>query len=254
MPIVVLDPGHGGTDTGAVGNGLEEKNLTLSIALKTAAFLRQVGVDVRLTRSTDVFVSLSQRAAFANSIGADLFVSIHINAGGGSGFESYVYSGGVDSFTVNARNTVHQKVAAYFASFGLPDRGEKSADFAVLRETNMAAMLLENGFIDNPKDAALLKNDSFLNGLALSIATGITTIFNLPAPGTTPSPRQISKYFVDVVQGMEAFAPHIDSLFEKGIMLGDGSGHFLPLDSVNRETLATVVDRAVQYLLAQMGK
>ena len=115
-------------------------------------------------------------------MGADYFLSIHINAGGGTGFESYNYSGSVSSFTVTARNMIHQKVATYFSGFGLRNRGKKRADFAVLRETKMAAALLECGFIDQAKDAALLKSDSFLNGVASNIAAGIAMMLHLPQP------------------------------------------------------------------------
>lgn len=92
MVKIFIDPGHGGTDSGAAANGLLEKNITLQIAL----FLRDMliseydGVSVRLSRSIDQSVTLSQRTNAANSWGADYFVSIHINAGGGTGFESYV--------------------------------------------------------------------------------------------------------------------------------------------------------------------
>lgn len=249
VPIVVLDPGHGGADPGASGNGLVEKNLTLAIALNVANFLRKIGVDVRLTRTTDVSLSLSERAAFANGIGADFFLSIHINAGGGTGFESFIYSGEVSDFTVSARHVIHEKVAPYFSGFGLTNRGEKSADFAVVRETYMAAALIECGFIDNAKDALFLKQDHFLNGLAMNIASGIAKLFHLTLP--LKLPERISKYYVDVVEGMEWAAPHVDALLVRGLMVGDGNGHFLPLDTVNRLTMAVVVDQAIAYVLNQ---
>ncbi len=249
---IVIDAGHGGSDSGALGNGLREKDLTLTIALGVANFLRQTGADIRLIRSTDTTLSLTQRTAFANSIGADYYLSIHINAGGGTGFESYLWSGPVDSTTTRVRDAIHQKTAAYFASFGLRDRGKKTADFHVLRESKMPACLLECGFIDNATDATRLKNSSFLEGLAKAIGQGVATGLGLTvAPG---EPAQISKYFVDVVKGMEHAVPHIDSLFEKGIILGDGKGHFLPKNTVDRLTLAVVVDRAIEYILSQINK
>lgn len=247
MAIIVLDPGHGGTDSGAVGvKGLLEKDINLAIALKTAEFLRQVAIDVRLTRTTDTTLSLAQRSSYANHIGADYFLAIHINAGGGSGFESYTYSKVTDDITVNNNSVIHQKVASYFSSFGLSNRGEKKADFYVLRDTWMPASLIECGFIDDLKDAELLENNSFLNGLSLALAQGVAQMFGYPEP--TSETKQISKYFVDVVEGMEVAQPFIDYLFEKGIMKGDGSGHFLPLDGVNRMQLATVVGRVLQLL------
>src|SRR5690242_5441041 len=91
-PRIYLDPGHGGTDSGAVGNGLQEKALTLAIALQIRSILQaNWAVDVRMSRTTDATVSLDQRTNDANAWGADIFVSVHINSGGGTGFESYRY-------------------------------------------------------------------------------------------------------------------------------------------------------------------
>jgi len=90
MAKVFLDPGHGGSDPGAVANGLKEKNLTLAIAKECASVLKASGVTVKMSRTGDTYPSLSARCQAANSWGADLFVSIHINAGGGTGFESFI--------------------------------------------------------------------------------------------------------------------------------------------------------------------
>ncbi|AKM19367.1 Sporulation-specific N-acetylmuramoyl-L-alanine amidase [[Flavobacterium] thermophilum] len=97
--VQVIDPGHGGHDPGAVANGLREKDLTLKIALYTRDYIHELyeGVKVYLTRDKDVFVGLSERADFANRLNADHFCSIHINAGGGKGFESYIYNGSYSS-------------------------------------------------------------------------------------------------------------------------------------------------------------
>src|SRR5436190_9151165 len=91
--LVVIDPGHGGHDPGAEGNGLSEAKLTLAISKHIRRRLeRDFVVDVKLTRTDDTFVGLSERAAFANNLGADYFVSVHINSGGGTGYESYVHT------------------------------------------------------------------------------------------------------------------------------------------------------------------
>lgn len=249
MAIIVIDPGHGGTDSGAKGEKeLIEKDLTLRIALKTAEFLRQVGVDVRLTRTTDTTLSIAQRSSYANRVGADYFLCIHINAGGGSGYQSYIYNLS-HTATILANIAIHRKAAGYFASFGLPDLGVQKGEFYVLQDTRMSGSILECGFIDHPKDAELLRNHSFINGLALAIAQGVALAFGYKEPeGPT---TQISKYFVDVVEGMEEAQPYIDFLFEKGIMMGDGNGHFLPMDHLDRKTFAMVMGRALQYLASQ---
>ncbi|MFI8687765.1 N-acetylmuramoyl-L-alanine amidase [Rossellomorea sp. NPDC077527] len=174
MPIIVLDPGHGGNDSGAAGNGLQEKNLTLTIGLKVKQLLEaNYIVDVRLTRTSDVFVELSDRADFANDLGASYFVSLHHNAGGGTGFESYIYPGTSASETGRCQDVLHVEIMNFLSGYGLRDRGQKEANFSVLRETSMPAILLENLFIDTVNDANLLKDPTFITGLSNAIATGI---------------------------------------------------------------------------------
>ncbi|WP_003545574.1 N-acetylmuramoyl-L-alanine amidase family protein [Desulfotomaculum nigrificans] len=186
--LVVLDPGHGGRDSGATGNGLLEKNITLDIAKRVAARLAAYNVNVRLTRDNDTYISLSARANFANHLGADYFLSIHINAGGGTGFESYIYNGPVSPETSRFRSIIHRNIMNFLDDYGVVNRGEKTANFAVLRETGMPAVLIENLFIDTAKDAALLKDPEFINGLSEAITGGIVWALNLTAKPTKPAP------------------------------------------------------------------
>src|SRR5690606_27360960 len=120
---IMIDPGHGGKDPGAVGNGLKEKDLTLDIAKRIQYILQSeyTGVQVRLTRETDTYLDLSERARMANQWGADLFLSIHINAGGGTGWESFRYSS-ASSRTVAYQNVIHPEV---IRATGVRDRGKK---------------------------------------------------------------------------------------------------------------------------------
>ncbi|KUF25510.1 N-acetylmuramoyl-L-alanine amidase [Bacillus sp. G1(2015b)] len=177
MVKIFIDPGHGGTDSGASANGLLEKNITLQIALLLRDILisEYDGVSVRLSRSTDQSVTLSQRTNAANSWGANYFVSIHINAGGGTGFESYVYPG-VSAPTTTYRNALHDEIVR---SVDFANRGKKTANFHVLRETSMPAILTENGFIDTTADANKLRNATFLQGIAHAHATGLEEAFQL---------------------------------------------------------------------------
>jgi len=147
-----LDPGHGGSDPGAVGNGLREKDVTLSISQKIKEILlaEYNNVSVKMSRIGDIYPSLTQRTNEANNWGADYFLSIHINSGGGSGFESFVHSG-AGAVTVNYQNMIHKEIAKVI---GLRDRGKKQASFHVLRASRMPALLTENGFIDTATDAA----------------------------------------------------------------------------------------------------
>ena len=177
MVKIFIDPGHGGTDSGAVGNGLQEKNITLQIAtsLRDILLNEYEDVSVMLSRTSDQTVSLSERTDTANNWGADYYLSIHINSGGGTGFESYIYPG-VGAPTTTYQNIIHQEVLKIV---DFTDRGEKTADFFVLRNSKMPAMLTENGFIDNANDAAKLKNTSFLTRIARGHANGLARAFNL---------------------------------------------------------------------------
>lgn len=176
-----LDPGHGGNDPGAQGNGLNEKDVTLDIALKIRNILinQFENIEVRMSRTGNITKSLSQRTNEANSWGADFFMSIHINAFNGSagGYEDYIHSSLSDTTpTAKYRDLIHAEVIKLNK---LHDRGKKKANFHVLRESAMPAFLSENGFIDNPHDAALMKQTSWRESVALGHANGIAKAFNL---------------------------------------------------------------------------
>jgi N-acetylmuramoyl-L-alanine amidase len=178
MLRIVLDAGHGGKDSGAVGNGLKEKDLTLKIVKQIGCMLEEYeGVEVHYTRTDDRFLELSERAAIANKLKADYFISVHINAGGGTGFESYVYNGNVSAATIAYQNVIHAEIMKAIGN--VTDRGKKRANYAVLRETKMPAILTENLFIDNTNDAAKLKSEQFLQQIAYGHVQGIVKAFGL---------------------------------------------------------------------------
>ncbi len=184
--LVVVDAGHGGTDPGATGHGLKEATLTLKIAKRLrAALLRDFDVEVELTRSTDRAVELHRRAKIANDLGADYFVSVHINSGGGTGYEDFVHASVAgNSQSARRRSVVHDAVMTFMRARGMSDRGKKKENLAVLRETQMPAVLTENLFIDNAADARLLADDAFLTGVAEAHARGIAAALGLsPQPG-----------------------------------------------------------------------
>ncbi|WP_337970017.1 N-acetylmuramoyl-L-alanine amidase, partial [Virgibacillus salexigens] len=173
MTKIFIDPGHGGNDPGATANGLREKDLTLEIALKLRNILNNEyeGHSLMLSRTTDQSVTLSSRTNMANNWGADYLVSVHINAGGGIGFESYTYNGSYPgkAETNRLRGIVHNSIVA---ETEFRDRGKKEANFHMVRESAMPAVLTENGFIDNASDAAALKSDAFLTKIARGHAEG----------------------------------------------------------------------------------
>lgn len=175
---IVIDPGHGGSDPGAVANGLKEKDITLDISLKLYNLLKKYDVQTILTRTDDRDVTLTQRANIANTENADFFISIHINAGGGTGFESFRHPNASDR-TTSIQTIIHREVANFFKSKGFADRGIKTANYAVLRETKMPAVLLENLFIDNTRDAAFLREETNRQDIAQAICNGIVQAFAL---------------------------------------------------------------------------
>lgn len=186
MAKVFINPGHGGKDSGASGNGLKEKDIVLKISRKIVSKLKDYNVQVKLFRSDDTFYSLEQISNEANKWNADLFISIHVNAGGGTGFEDYIYSGlSNNSKTAKERNIIHAEIMKKIPN--VRDRGKKKANFHVLRETKMSAILTENLFIDNKTDANRLKSDSFLDNLATGHVNGIVKTLNLKKKQPTTS-------------------------------------------------------------------
>ncbi|WP_029267622.1 N-acetylmuramoyl-L-alanine amidase [Virgibacillus alimentarius] len=176
-----LDPGHGGSDNGASGNGLKEKAINLDIALKIRSILNKdyENVNVRMSRTDDSTVSLDERTNEANSWGADYFLSIHCNSFNGSakGYEDYIHSSLSDSSkTANYQDTMHEAITKVNA---LSNRGKKKANFHVLRETTMPALLTENGFIDNEHDANLMEQASWRRKVAQGHVNGLEKAFGL---------------------------------------------------------------------------
>jgi N-acetylmuramoyl-L-alanine amidase len=189
---IVLDAGHDGEDAGAVANGLKEKDLTLAIVKPIARMLAKYeGIEVHYTHTDDRFLELSERAAIANKLKADYFISVHINAGGGTGFESYIYNGKVSSATIAYQNVIQQEIMKAIGN--VKDRGKKRANYAVLRLTNMPAILTENLFIDNANNATKLKSDQFLVQVAHGHVQGIVKAFGLKKKSKTQSQPQQQK-------------------------------------------------------------
>ena len=180
--LVVLDPGHNYniTDTGATGNGLKEQDITYQIAAKVKPLLEANGFQVIMTRnklednvSTEsTSASLKRRAEIANETKADLFLSIHCNAGGGNGIETYYYEESEEGEVL--AKAIQEHVVE---SVGLEDRGVKTAGFAVLRYTDMVAALLETAFIDYAEDAKKLSSNQGQNEYAVGITKGICAYF-----------------------------------------------------------------------------
>ena len=170
--VVAIDPGHGGRDPGAVGiGGLQEKQVIFPIAQQVAAILREQGVEVVMTRNSDIELDLDPRVQIAERASADLFVSIHANAINLSrpdvnGLETYYYSNAGASFA----RTVHDVV---LNTMGMSDRRVRQARFYVLRRTSMPAILIEVGFVTGAEDIHNLRDPEWRSRMADAIARGI---------------------------------------------------------------------------------
>jgi N-acetylmuramoyl-L-alanine amidase len=198
---VYLDPGHGGWDSGAVNNGITEKDLNLSVSLKVNNLLQNLGYEVIMSRTNDEYIDLYDRADEANSSSADIFVSIHHNAmpnnNSVAGIETYYYQY-QESDTYKPRNrgsatyekAISQERAAksidlannihgnLVTSTGANNRGTRDMGFAVIRETTIPAVLLELGYMTNSAELNKLNTNSYQNTLANAIVNGIERYFD----------------------------------------------------------------------------
>ncbi len=177
--VIVIDPGHGGNDSGAIGvNGTYEKDLVLNVAkeilnLKKSLFDNEL--DIYLTRYTDTLISLSDRSRLAKSLKADMFISLHCNASQNtsSGMEVYVHT----SDSTHIKESIALGVSLLDEStrkLGFEKRGVKFANFHVLRESvsYYPAILVEMGFMTNPDEADYFSKSKNVKALALAILIG----------------------------------------------------------------------------------
>jgi len=176
--FLAIDAGHGGNDSGAVNQqiGINEKTITLAISQKLKKVLEDRGHQVRMTRSEDIFIELTRRAEIANTAGTDIFVSIHCNSADNSiatGIETYHHTNATTGRVLATK--IHEKLIAAFPSH--TNRGVKSANFVVLRETQMPACLVETEFISNNQQAQFLKDPANQQKIATAIAEGIKSYF-----------------------------------------------------------------------------
>ena len=186
MSKIYINPGHGGTDSGAVGiGGRQEKADNLRYASAVAEKLRAAGHDVKLERDSDVLINVKDIAERANAWGADYFIAFHRNSGGGTGAECLI----VSSASAKSREMA-QAIQNALAAVGFKNRGVKVQDknTYVLSHTTMPATTIECGFIDNAGDNALFdsKQGEIVQGITdaiLSIAGGVA-----PNPVTPPAP------------------------------------------------------------------
>lgn len=208
LRTVILDPGHGGHDSGATSKYGREKDFALDVALRARQLLQINGYKVHMTRMKDVFVPLEKRAAMANRYPAAIFVSIHFNkstTGGGTGIETFALAPrGVPSMDKeqvsfsdlrahpgNSRDPENVALATVMHSsmlrnLEMPDRGVKRARFVVIRDVTIPGVLLEGGFVNHHYDGSKIATEAYRHKLAVAVAEGVQNYQRLVAGGDQP--------------------------------------------------------------------
>mgnify|MGYP001235038185 CR=1 FL=1 len=239
MAIICIDAGHGGHDPGSIGKRSNEKTHMLNIALHMKPLLEKSGHKVILTRSTDTYLTLSQRAQIANRNKADIFVSLHNNSATGTtatGFETFIFNGNVSNNTRKLQNNVHDTI---IKGLNLRDRGKKRANFGVLRESHMPAVLIEYAFINNPNDEAILINDwrklaqLTVDGINLYFGIKTNSVPSQPKPQPTPSrANNLTKTQLDDVRKA------LKTAYESGDFFTD---HSKNVENMSREQIEDLI-------------
>ncbi|MGO4498107.1 N-acetylmuramoyl-L-alanine amidase [Paenibacillus sp. 2RAB27] len=242
---VVLDPGHGGSDPGAIGvGGLRETDVNLDITLKVRQALLERGYEVVMTRANDTFLSLAQRVAFTNEQQADLFVSIHANAHANSNAngtmvlyydnaypqEDYPASSAMTQLTPYSKDLAQHVQDALLAQSGTKDLGLTPSAVYVARMGTIPSILVETAFLTNTSDAALLASSSMRSKMALGIAKGISS-YEPPL-------------FTDVLVHWSKAA--VLRMKNKGIVEGVGN-NYEPDRALTRAEFLTLMDRVFTF-------
>lgn len=170
---VVIDAGHGGTDCGAIRNGINEKDITLDVSKRVESLLKKQGYQVTMTRTNDIYVSLADRVSISEANAPDIFVSIHVNSSTRpeiTGIETHYYH----QESLNLAQTVHSSLASTIKS---NNRGLFKSKFYVINHTTAPAILIEIGFISNDNERAQLVSEKRKQDTAKAIVEGINNYF-----------------------------------------------------------------------------
>ncbi|HBT47436.1 MAG TPA: N-acetylmuramoyl-L-alanine amidase [Peptococcaceae bacterium] len=225
-----LDPGHGGSDPGAVApDGLQEKEVTLAVALLAAGFLSQAGIEVVLSRKEDVDVSLAERAALFNRAGVDLVASLHVNSSENPRADYLsTYILGPGGRAERAAGILQRELVL---ALGWPDGGVRQANFYILRETEAPAVLVEMGFLSNPRQAQALREGKVRRALGLALARGMALYLGVDPAGFS-SAGDIAGHWAEAA---------IRRCLELGLMHGYPDGTFRPDNFATRAELAVTL-------------
>lgn len=183
--LIIIDPGHGGGDLGThslTKPYYEEKSLNLTTAYMLSDILQDMGYQTILTRRNDIFIPLSERADFANRQRPLLFISVHFNSApnkNAHGVEVYYYLQENQPRSETSKKLAELVLDNIIASTAAKPRGVKHGNFAVIRETQMPAILVEGGFLTNQEERKNIKNPDYLKKLASGMAQGIDQFVHL---------------------------------------------------------------------------
>ena len=234
---IYIDPGHGGTDPGAISNNAKESAITLVVAKYLQTELKRQGFSVKMSRETDTNKSLATRCSEANKFGADIVISLHLNAytdPSANGTETFVYKKGSNAEKI--ANLVQKNLVA---ALGTKNRGVKEGNLAMVRDTNAPAILCELGFITNENDHIKLVNTVYQKESAIAICKGICTYFGVSYKGEVKVNNDYSTHWAkDAIQKM----------VDTKIMIGDGKGKFRPNDEITRAEVAQTIANLLKYL------
>lgn len=230
--IICVDAGHGGRDPGACAGGVKEKDIALKVALKVKDLFLANDLGVVMTRESDQYDSVNEKARKANLAKADLFISIHCNAANESnanGTETLSYD--LDGESFQLAKCVQQKLTDICQR---RNRGVKQRkDLVVLNSTQMPAILVETAFISNEEERKLLQKKDFQNKLAVAIVKGICQYYGI-------KPKE--EYKVPEIKVPEWKESSVKSALEKGIL----NQYHDPLEQVDMGTLCTMLLAVLQ--------
>lgn len=249
---IFIDQGHNNTgwNTGAIGCGLKEQDITFSVGYKLGEKLKKLGLEIKLSRptketnlGTNNSSSINTRYTMANNWNADYFISIHCNAGGGTGTETLYYKADSKKFAETVQNE-------YINKTGLRSRGIKYRDnLGVLKRTKMPSILVETAFIDTEKDALFLKNnqeiivDALIEGICKFLNIANTTK-DVNIDNTNKKVDDFVKRYNSVNEVPDWAKPTIQKLIEKNLLNGNDKGLNLSEDMLR---ILVINDRAGIY-------
>lgn len=183
-PLILIDPGHGGRDLGASSPHKEpilEKNIALKTSRELAHALQKAGYRVAMTRTSDTFIELQDRSHHANSIDADLFISVHFNGAKNPkahGLEVYFYTDKANNLRhVSSKRFAKDCVDTLAHNLRMKKRGLKEGNFHVIRETSMPAILIEGGFVSHAQEAVRIDTPQYRKVYASSVVDAVNRYF-----------------------------------------------------------------------------